>query len=72
MRLSVRSIPKKFNRAGLAFTEKASEVEVDEKTFEILKAERMLVVEVLPEVAGQDQKDTTKTETETGNGKGKK
>lgn len=45
MNISVRSIPPTFRRAGLKFTDTPQEMEVDKKTFAILKAEPMLVVE---------------------------
>ena len=50
MKISVRSISKKFRRAGLAFTEVAKEFEVNEKTLAILKSEPQLVVEEVKEV----------------------
>jgi hypothetical protein len=49
MRVKVRSVKDSFRRAGMAFTERPREIEVDKKTLAVLQAESMLVVEVLPE-----------------------
>ena len=50
VKVSVRSIPKSFNRAGLKFTDQAKNYDVDEKTLAILKAEpKLIVAEALPE-----------------------
>lgn len=49
IKISVRSIPKTFRRAKLAFTDQPKDYDVDPETLDILKAEPMLVVEVLPE-----------------------
>ncbi|MGD0278352.1 MAG: hypothetical protein ABSC11_03495 [Smithella sp.] len=49
-KVSVRSIPKTFCRAGLKFTEQAKNFEVDDKTLKILQAESNLIVgDALPE-----------------------
>lgn len=48
IKVSVRSIPKTFRRAGLQFTDLDKEYSVDAKTLAILKAEPMLVVIELP------------------------
>jgi len=53
MKIRVRSIPDKFMRAGMAFTKKSAEYDVDEKTLQVLQAEKMLVVEELPVVETQ-------------------
>jgi hypothetical protein len=57
MKIKARSIPDKFRRAGMTFTKKPEEYDVDEKTLAVLKAEPMLVVEVLHEkpVAAEKQ-----------------
>ena len=56
MIVSVRSISKTFHRAGKKFTETAQEIEVDKKTYDILKAEPMLVVEEVSEKKKKDEK----------------
>ena len=49
-KISVRSIPKTFRRAGMKFTDTPQVFEdVNNKTLAVLQAEPMLVVEVLPE-----------------------
>ncbi len=55
MKISVRSIPDSFRRAKMAFTKVPKEHDVDEKTYKILKAEPMLVVEIVPETAATDE-----------------
>ena len=55
MIISVRSISKTFHRAGKKFTETAQEIEVNKKTYDILKAEPMLVVEDVKEA--KEKKD---------------
>lgn len=47
-KVSVRSVPPVFRRAGLVFTHHAQTYTVNEDTYNILKAEPNLVVEVLP------------------------
>lgn len=54
MKVSVRSIPPSFRRAGMAFTEKEQTVEVDEKKLAILEAEKMLMVRRIGEEEGED------------------
>lgn len=44
MKISVRSITPNFRRAGMAFTNKEEEFDVDEKKLKILESEKMLVV----------------------------
>ncbi|MCX5828757.1 MAG: HI1506-related protein [Deltaproteobacteria bacterium] len=73
MMISVRSIPKTFRRAGKEFTDKPRKIDVDEETLAVLKAEPLLVVEVLPEepVTDNDNPETasekkTKTGSKTG------
>lgn len=75
MKVRARSVPDKFRRAGLAFTKNPAEYDVDKKTLEILKAEPMLFVEVLPEEkseeapgAGKEEKGKEK-DKEKGKGK---
>jgi hypothetical protein len=53
--ISVRSISKTFHRAGKKFTETPQEIEVDKKTYDILKAEPMLVVEEVKEEKKKDK-----------------
>lgn len=55
MKISVRSIPKTFHRAKMAFTEKPQVIEVDKKTYDVLRAEPLLVVEVLPEKESDEE-----------------
>ena len=55
MKISVRSISKKFRRAGLAFTETAKVIDVDDKTLAILKAEPQLVVEEISDKKKSDK-----------------
>lgn len=45
MRLKVSSKPNSFRRAGFAFTKEPREIEVDQKTYDVLKGESMLNVE---------------------------
>jgi len=55
--ISVRSIPPTFRRAGLKFTDTPQVMEVDKKTFAVLKAEPMLVIEELKDdPAGKEKK----------------
>ena len=58
MKIKVSSIPERFRRAGMEFGREPKEVEVDEKTYEILKAEPLLRVE---RVSGEEkEKDPAK------------
>jgi len=49
MKVRVSSFPARFRRAGIEFSREPKEIEVDEKTAEILKAEPMLRVDVVEE-----------------------
>lgn len=49
MKVKVSAKAEKFRRAGFAFTREPVEIEVDEKTIEVLNSEPMLAVEVLKE-----------------------
>lgn len=49
MKLRVSSKPERFRRAGFAFTKEPQEIDVDQKTFDILKGEPMLNVEEVKE-----------------------
>lgn len=50
MKVTVHSkAPNKFRRAGFEFDREPREIEVDEKTLQMLKGEPMLVVVEMPE-----------------------
>jgi len=49
MKIKCKSIPERFRRAGMVFSNSPAEYDVDERTLKVLRAEPMLVVEVLPE-----------------------
>lgn len=53
MKISARSIPKTFRRAGMKFTDTPKVIEVDNKTLTILKAEPLLVIEEVPDEKGK-------------------
>lgn len=44
MKIKARSISPKFRRAGIDFTDKEQEFDVDGKTLKVLESEKMLVV----------------------------
>ncbi|MEN6466561.1 MAG: HI1506-related protein [Syntrophaceae bacterium] len=44
MKIKARSITPKFRRAGINFTNKEQEFDVDGKTLKVLESEKMLVV----------------------------
>jgi len=63
MKVKVTSLPEKFRRAGMEFTREPKVVEVNKKTYEILKDEPMLKVEEVNEKksnAGEDPKQKGK------------
>jgi hypothetical protein len=54
-----KSIPDRFRRAGMVFSNSPAEYEVNEKTLKVLQDEPMLVVEVLPEEKKEPEKEKT-------------
>ena len=63
MKVKVTSLPEEFRRAGMEFTREPKVVEVNKKTYEILKDEPMLKVEEVNEKksnAGEDPKQKGK------------
>jgi len=77
MIILVRSIPKTFRRAGKEFTDKPRKIDVDEETLAVLKAEPLLVVEVLPEEpvtdkVGDNPETASEKKTKTGSKTGGK
>lgn len=65
MKIKVSSKPESFRRAGFAFTKKPQEIEVNQKTFDILKGEPMLVVEEIKEEAQVEVEVKEEVEKET-------
>lgn len=61
MKITCKSIPGRFRRAGIEFSTSPAEYDVDEKTLRILQNEPMLVVEVLPEEKTDPETDKEKT-----------
>lgn len=55
MKISVRSIPPKFNRAGEKFTQSPRVLDVDNKKYATLKAEPMLIIEDVKEEKKSDK-----------------
>lgn len=49
MKITVRAKADSFRRAGLAFVKTPQTFDVDQKTFDLLRAEPMLVVEEVEE-----------------------
>jgi hypothetical protein len=66
MKIRVRSMKDGFRRAGMGFSRTPREIDVDKRTFDVLKGEPMLVVEAVPE-AGEEKKAATE-EKKTGDG----
>jgi hypothetical protein len=64
MKVLVRSIPKSFRRAKMAFTEKPATFDVDEETCKVLKDVPMRVVETIPETEGPAEGDELSDTTE--------
>jgi len=57
MKIKCKSIPERFRRAGMSFSNAPAEYDVNEKTFKVLRAEPMLVVEILPEEKKEPEKE---------------
>jgi len=56
-KVRVRAVPEKgFCRIGLKFGRDPQTIEVDAKQLAIIQAEKMLVVEILPEEKAADEK----------------
>jgi hypothetical protein len=61
MKISVKSVPPSFRRAGKDFTKNPVTIDVSKEEYEILKAEPMLVVEIVSEsekLNPEEKKDT--------------
>ncbi len=56
MKIKCKSIPERFRRAGITFSNSPAEYDINEKTLKVLQAEPMLVVEVLPEEKKEPEK----------------
>lgn len=56
MKVKVKSVTESFRRAGIEFTRDAREIDVDEKTLNVLKTEPMLVVEEISEETEKKEK----------------
>ena len=66
MKITCKSIPDRFRRAGMVFSSSPAEYEVNEKILKVLQAEPMLVVEVLPEEKKDPEKEKTPGKDQSG------
>jgi hypothetical protein len=57
MKIKCKSIPERFRRAGMVFSNSPAEYDVDERTLKVLRSEPMLVIEVLPEEKKEPEKE---------------
>ncbi|MBI5328858.1 MAG: hypothetical protein HZB80_11320 [Deltaproteobacteria bacterium] len=56
MKIKVRSKSDRFMRAGMQFTKETQEIEADQKIYSVLRAEPMLIVEIVADEAGKTAK----------------
>ncbi|OGC00139.1 hypothetical protein A2V82_16520 [candidate division KSB1 bacterium RBG_16_48_16] len=74
MKIKVSSKPATFRRGGIQFTKEPQEIEVNQKTFDILKGETKLVVEQIEQAKAEVEEEVKVEEEikkETKKGKGK-